>query len=187
MKRYAPVWPIWLREEEVCMHCPIENRDTAEILLGYCAQKLDAKTAAVLEAHIEICPACREFAEAQKAVWKSLDAWEAAPVSRGFRPASVCADREGSLAVGSAASAFPAPAGSAGIADCSGGGGDYGGSAAGPAIGQSGAHFGNLRYGGSGSRPGRTHFAGNGDDAGSEPANAPRGRRFEDLIARTLP
>lgn len=66
------------------MHCPIENRDTAEILLGYCAQKLDAKTAAVLEAHIEICPACREFAEAQKAVWKSLDAWEAAPVSADF-------------------------------------------------------------------------------------------------------
>jgi hypothetical protein len=66
------------------MHCPIESRESAEILLAYCAQKLDAKSTALLEQHIEICPACREFAGGQKAVWNALGAWEAAPVTPGF-------------------------------------------------------------------------------------------------------
>jgi len=66
------------------MHCPIENRDREEILLAYCAQKLDAKSAAMLDEHLGICPACREFADAQKSVWDVLDTWEAAPLSPDF-------------------------------------------------------------------------------------------------------
>ena len=66
------------------MNCPIENREGAEIVLAYCAGKLDAGTSAILEEHIKICPACREFAERQQSVWKALDAWEAAPVSPDF-------------------------------------------------------------------------------------------------------
>ena len=66
------------------MNCPIENRESAEILLAYCARKLDAGSSAILEEHIKICPACREFAEGQQSVWKALDAWEAAPVSPDF-------------------------------------------------------------------------------------------------------
>ena len=37
---------------------------------------------AVLERHIAVCGACREFASGQRAVWQAMDAWEAAPVSR---------------------------------------------------------------------------------------------------------
>ena len=33
-----------VREEEVCMRCPIETRENAELLLAYCARKLDAET-----------------------------------------------------------------------------------------------------------------------------------------------
>jgi anti-sigma factor RsiW len=66
------------------MNCPIDNRESAEILLAYCARKLDAGSSAILEEHIKICPACREFAEGQQSVWKALDAWEAAPVSPDF-------------------------------------------------------------------------------------------------------
>jgi anti-sigma factor RsiW len=66
------------------MKCPIETGETAETLLAYASRKLDAGTAAVLEKHMEICPACREFAAGQRAVWEALDVWEAAPVSSDF-------------------------------------------------------------------------------------------------------
>jgi anti-sigma factor RsiW len=66
------------------MKCPIETRDTAELLLAYCTRKLDAESTATLERHMEICPACREFASGQRAVWEALDAWEAAPVTLDF-------------------------------------------------------------------------------------------------------
>ena len=66
------------------MKCPIETRENADLLLAYCTRKLDAETTAVLERHMEICPACREFSSAQRAVWEALDAWEAAPVTLDF-------------------------------------------------------------------------------------------------------
>ena len=66
------------------MKCPIETRENAELLLAYCARKLDVETTAMLEGHIRVCPACREFADGQQTVWKALDAWEAAPVSADF-------------------------------------------------------------------------------------------------------
>lgn len=66
------------------MRCPIETPENAELLLAYCSRKLDPAPAAILDDHIEICPACREFARNQQAVWKALDAWEAAPVSSDF-------------------------------------------------------------------------------------------------------
>lgn len=66
------------------MKCPIETRENAELLLAYCARKLDAESTAILERHMEICPACREFADGQRAVWEALDAWEAAPVTQDF-------------------------------------------------------------------------------------------------------
>jgi anti-sigma factor RsiW len=66
------------------MKCPLENRDNAEQLLDYCSRKLDPQATAILERHIAICPACREFAENQRAVWEALDAWEAKPVSAQF-------------------------------------------------------------------------------------------------------
>jgi anti-sigma factor RsiW len=66
------------------MRCPIETPDSADLLLAYCSRKLDATRAAVLENHIEMCPACRKFTETQQSVWEALDRWEAAPVSADF-------------------------------------------------------------------------------------------------------
>ena len=66
------------------MNCPIETRENAELLLAYCDRRLDPSRMAILEDHLAICPACREFASAQHAVWEALDSWEAAPVSADF-------------------------------------------------------------------------------------------------------
>src|SRR4051794_11236202 len=66
------------------MNCPLETPETAELLLDYCARKLNPESTAIVERHIAICPACRDFAEGQRAVWSALDSWEAPPVSAGF-------------------------------------------------------------------------------------------------------
>lgn len=66
------------------MNCPVETNENAEILLDYCVRKLDAETQAVLERHMQVCPACRRFQEGQQMVWSALDAWEPTPVSRHF-------------------------------------------------------------------------------------------------------
>ena len=66
------------------MKCPIETQETSELLLAYCARRLDAGTAATLERHMAACPVCREVYAGQQAVWDALDAWEAIPVSEDF-------------------------------------------------------------------------------------------------------
>ncbi len=66
------------------MGCPMQARQNAELLLAYCARRLDSQAAAVLERHMEQCPECRAFGEAQRTVWSALDAWEAAPVPPDF-------------------------------------------------------------------------------------------------------
>ena len=66
------------------MECPVQNREHADVLLKYCARRLDPETAAVLERHMEHCEACRAFGEGQRSVWASLDVWEAMPVSEDF-------------------------------------------------------------------------------------------------------
>jgi anti-sigma factor RsiW len=66
------------------MNCPLESRENTAQLLDYCACNLDTQTAAMLEQHIAICAACRQFAAQQRAVWQALDGFEAAPVSADF-------------------------------------------------------------------------------------------------------
>ena len=66
------------------MRCPIETQDSAELLLNYSARRLGPESTAILEAHMEICAACREFRDGQRAVWEALDRWEAQPVSADF-------------------------------------------------------------------------------------------------------
>jgi anti-sigma factor RsiW len=66
------------------MRCPSEYRENAEWLLAHASRKLDAERAAVLEQHIAHCPACREYAAAQFAVWEALEAWGAPEVSADF-------------------------------------------------------------------------------------------------------
>src|SRR5512144_986434 len=66
------------------MRCPIETPENAETLLAYCSRKLDPASATVLEQHMQVCPACREFAAGQRTLWEALDSWEAEPVSPDF-------------------------------------------------------------------------------------------------------
>jgi anti-sigma factor RsiW len=82
MRRCVRGWRTW-REGEA-MNCPLENTETAGVLLDYCTRKLDAQRTELLERHIGICPACRQFAENQRAVWTALDSWEVPPVSDDF-------------------------------------------------------------------------------------------------------
>lgn len=66
------------------MNCPLETEEGTGLLLDYCACKLSVESAAMVERHLAGCPACRDFAAGQQAVWTALDAWEAEPVSAGF-------------------------------------------------------------------------------------------------------
>jgi len=65
------------------MICPLEAKRN-EVLLEYSSRKLDAGELRLLEDHLETCPACRDFVQAQRAVWDALDVWEPAPVSADF-------------------------------------------------------------------------------------------------------
>jgi anti-sigma factor RsiW len=66
------------------MRCPIETQENADLLLSYSARRLSPENAAAFEAHMESCPACREFRDSQSALWETLDRWEARPVSLDF-------------------------------------------------------------------------------------------------------
>ncbi|MGD0499025.1 MAG: zf-HC2 domain-containing protein [Bryobacteraceae bacterium] len=55
-----------------------------ETLLEYGAGRLDSRTRASVERHLEVCAACREAAAGQQALWAALDAWEAPPVAADF-------------------------------------------------------------------------------------------------------
>ena len=66
------------------MNCPLQTRENAQLLLDYCTRRLEPESVAILERHVAVCDACREFARSQRAVWQALDAWEAAPVSPDF-------------------------------------------------------------------------------------------------------
>jgi anti-sigma factor RsiW len=66
------------------MMCPIKAEESAEILLDYCAQKLEPARVAELEKHIETCGDCRAFVAAQTEVWEALDRWTPAEVSPNF-------------------------------------------------------------------------------------------------------
>ena len=65
------------------MNCPMEYRKS-ETLVAYAAGELDRETAAAMERHLEACVACRSLAAEQAALWKTLDIWQAPPVSSDF-------------------------------------------------------------------------------------------------------
>lgn len=65
------------------MKCPIDSRET-EILVAYSSGELEPGRTLDLAAHVKTCGACRDFVQAQKAVWDVLDVWQAAPVSADF-------------------------------------------------------------------------------------------------------
>lgn len=66
------------------MKCPMECGEMSEVLLAYCARRLEPETAAIVERHIASCAACRRVCDGQRAVWEALEAWEAIPVAPDF-------------------------------------------------------------------------------------------------------
>jgi len=66
------------------MNCPIQNEETAELLLAYTARRLDPAKTAILESHMDVCAQCAQFRTQQELVWQALDAWEAPPVTPDF-------------------------------------------------------------------------------------------------------
>lgn len=66
------------------MTCPLQSRENADVLLDYCGRKLNPEASAELERHIESCADCQSFANGQRLVWETLDAWDAAPLSMDF-------------------------------------------------------------------------------------------------------
>jgi hypothetical protein len=66
------------------MICIKDDPQGAEILMDYCASKLDPARAAELETHFKQCAECRELVEAQKTVWEMLEVWKPIEVSPGF-------------------------------------------------------------------------------------------------------
>jgi anti-sigma factor RsiW len=66
------------------MKCPMENRESEELLLNYISGALNGQEAASFDRHMLTCAACREFAHGQKAVWDALDLFEPASISADF-------------------------------------------------------------------------------------------------------
>jgi hypothetical protein len=69
---------------KVMMNCPLKTPENAHLLLDYCARQLELESMSVLERHIAVCSACRNFTSGQRTVWQAMDTWEAAPVSPDF-------------------------------------------------------------------------------------------------------
>ena len=65
------------------MKCPRENRQEAD-LLAFSADRLEPKQAEAIAGHLKACAECREFVEAQRGVWRALDAWEAPAIAPDF-------------------------------------------------------------------------------------------------------
>jgi anti-sigma factor RsiW len=66
------------------MICFEHNQQGAEILMDYCAGKLDPVRASELAAHLQECAECRKLADAQSAVWEMLEVWKPIEVSSDF-------------------------------------------------------------------------------------------------------
>jgi hypothetical protein len=54
---------------------------SAELVIEYGAQTLDADTTAAFEIHMKCCAACREAGTMQRVVWAALDQWRDVVVS----------------------------------------------------------------------------------------------------------
>ena len=66
------------------MTCLQNNPHGAEILMDYCAGKLDGIRSAEWEAHFHQCVACRERVDAHRMVWETLGKWKPLEVSPDF-------------------------------------------------------------------------------------------------------
>lgn len=66
------------------MDCLKHTREGAEILMDYCARKLDPDRVAEIDGHIADCAECRSVVVAQRELWETLDQWTAPAVSSDF-------------------------------------------------------------------------------------------------------
>lgn len=66
------------------MECPLKAAGKKDLLLDYCARRLDPPAEAAIEGHIAVCPACKSWTEEQIRTWAALDDWLPAPISAGF-------------------------------------------------------------------------------------------------------
>lgn len=65
-----------MKFQEFDMQCPIQSRETGELLLDYCARRLEADVTARLDRHVEVCAECRDFVSAQRMVNAALEAYQ---------------------------------------------------------------------------------------------------------------
>ncbi|HYL74102.1 MAG TPA: zf-HC2 domain-containing protein [Bryobacteraceae bacterium] len=64
--------------------CPLENGNSAELIVAYGARTLAPEVEAAFERHMSTCANCRELAAAQREVWSAMDAWTPAGISSNF-------------------------------------------------------------------------------------------------------
>ncbi|HBY63485.1 MAG TPA: hypothetical protein DEH78_26980, partial [Solibacterales bacterium] len=64
--------------------CPSRHEKERMLLLDYCSGELEPVEAAALRGHIEGCPDCAAWVEAQERVVAWMGEWEAPAVSAGF-------------------------------------------------------------------------------------------------------
>jgi anti-sigma factor RsiW len=66
------------------MMCPTKEKQSAEILLEYCAGTLDPDRALEFEKHAAECAECGRQVASQRALWQTLDQWTPAEISPDF-------------------------------------------------------------------------------------------------------
>ena len=64
--------------------CPTKDKQSAEILLEYCAGTLDPDRALEFEKHAAECAECGRQVASQRALWQTLDQWTPAEIPPDF-------------------------------------------------------------------------------------------------------
>jgi anti-sigma factor RsiW len=66
------------------MLCLNNTKESVQLLLDFCAGKMERARVAELEQHLANCGACRELVAKQRTVWDALDQWTPPAVSPEF-------------------------------------------------------------------------------------------------------
>jgi hypothetical protein len=66
------------------MSCLFAKEERTELLLAYCAGKLESASTAELELHMKTCAECAAVGRTQSVVWEALAAWNPEAVSADF-------------------------------------------------------------------------------------------------------
>jgi anti-sigma factor RsiW len=72
-----------MKERKVTPGCDKSGKNY-ELLLDYCAGKLDVDQTVMLERHLSVCPECAQVSKSLHSVWEALDQWHAPEVSADF-------------------------------------------------------------------------------------------------------